>query len=833
MRRRRGWLRPTLLGLCGVVGVVVIGAAILVATFNADSYKPRIAEAVKQATGRDLTINGRIGLGFSLHPTVEVRDAALSNPPGFSRPEMARIGELDVRLDLLPLLHGQIAIERLVLSKPDILLETGAKGVPNWRFEPQPPAVAVQATPGAPAKAAKPLAVTLNEIRIEDGVVAYRDDRTGHVATVSVQTLSAEGSGPDGPLQIAGKGAINGVAIGLEGKTGSAAALQNPAGGKPWPVDIVLTAAGARLAVQGTVARPMAGEGYDLAVKATVPDLGALRPIVPHAKLPPLKDIALAAHVADQGGKLPAVSALTLTSGGGDMSSVLPGMALQRLNVSMPALDRPVKAELAATYAGAPVTAVANIGAPAKLITGQPAGPFPIDITAKAAEANVSVKGGVADPAHLSGLDVALHADAADLSALSPLVGTALPKLTGFRFDGQVREAQGGLAKGVSFSGLTLKSAQADAAGDLAVGFGSVPALRGKLTSERVDADALRAAMPKPAAPAGAAPAAVAPAPAHPEPARGPGPVIPDTKLPWAELRRADADVTLAVNTLVTGGETWRAVSGHLVLQEGKLRVSPLKATMPAGAVDMSVEADATQTAPPVAVRLQAPSIAVQALLSLLGQSAYARGNAAISADLRGAGASPHAIAASLDGTFSLTMGGGEIDSRLLEKTLGPVIARTNPTALLGQGGTSQIRCLAVRAVAQKGTATLNPLVLSSSQITVEGSGTLNLGAETMDLHLRPQGRIGGTGFEVPVTMTGSFRDPHVALNATGAAHGIEAIIGAFSKDPKQPGVAAPSCGAALSEARGEQSPAAPSAAAPAAPKVPDAGALLRQLFHR
>jgi uncharacterized protein involved in outer membrane biogenesis len=93
---------------------------------------------VKQQTGRELTLQGPIRLGFSLQPTLTVQGAAFANPPGFSRPQMATLERLDLKLALLPLISHRVEIDKLVLVKPDILLEIDAKGRPNWQFTPAP-----------------------------------------------------------------------------------------------------------------------------------------------------------------------------------------------------------------------------------------------------------------------------------------------------------------------------------------------------------------------------------------------------------------------------------------------------------------------------------------------------------------------------------------------------------------------------------------------------------------------------------------------------------------------------------------------------------------------
>ena len=83
--RKLGWV------LGGLLAVLAIAIGLGIALFDPDAQKPRIIAAVKQATGRDLAIAGRIGLALSLRPTIEIADVTLSNPPGFSRPAMLSI----------------------------------------------------------------------------------------------------------------------------------------------------------------------------------------------------------------------------------------------------------------------------------------------------------------------------------------------------------------------------------------------------------------------------------------------------------------------------------------------------------------------------------------------------------------------------------------------------------------------------------------------------------------------------------------------------------------------------------------------------------------------
>ena len=183
-------------------------------------------------------------------------------------------------------------------------------------------------------------------------------------------------------------------------------------------------------------------------------------------------------------------------------------------------------------------------------------------------------------------------------------------------------------------------------------------------------------------------------------------------------LRLANADVKLSIAQLKSHGVLYRAIATHLSLQDGRLRLDPVAADLPEGHLDATLSADATQAAPPVALRLRIPVLALKPLLAAMGEPDYINGNMNVQADLHGAGATPHAIAASLDGSLGLSLANGTIDNRLLGSTLGSVLREVNLLDLVGRGGTSQVQCFAARLDANHGIATVRSLVFASSLLT-------------------------------------------------------------------------------------------------------------------
>src|SRR5471032_1645191 len=91
--------------LAALVSAIVLVVGLIGWGLSPSSLKPRLIAAVERATGRTMTIAGRIGIEFSLVPTVVMEDVSLANPPGFSRPDMVKVARVEVSLALMPLLQ--------------------------------------------------------------------------------------------------------------------------------------------------------------------------------------------------------------------------------------------------------------------------------------------------------------------------------------------------------------------------------------------------------------------------------------------------------------------------------------------------------------------------------------------------------------------------------------------------------------------------------------------------------------------------------------------------------------------------------------------------------
>lgn len=783
-RRRRAVLRFVILPLAVILLIPVL-AALAVRTFvDPDAWRPKIEAAVQEATGRTLSI-GRLSFVLAFAPTLGATDLAFAGLPGGSRPAMASVARAEVRLALRPLLAGRVEIARLLLVRPDILLERDPAGRANWQLNlpasvwaPPPNRVAAGDSGGggdAPAAA-----LLVRAVRIEDGRLSWRSGDAAEAVPLDLHVLEVAASGLEAPVMLTAQGGYAGQGFALTAETGPVSRLLDGTAATPWPVRAALEMPGARLAVTGAVTHPLEGEGYALSVEGAAVNLSALEGLFA-PRLPPLRQVAFAARVTDSGGRLPNVTGLAVRAAGSDLEAFAPGLKLVHAELSAAALGEPVRAEAVGSLRGVPVLVTASLGPLASLLpdASNPA-PYPVELAAEASGATLAVRGSVAAPARLSGIDLAVTGRIPDLSALSALAGIALPALRPVTLDARVADRPGG--QGLTIRGLAVTAPEADVSGELVVGLGPRPALQATLSLRRIDLDAMLAVLPSLAAPPATAPASAVSLPVaapSPVPPARPARFLAYDRLPFGLLDTADADLRLTIGELRSGGTAYRDLSGRLSLQDGRLVLDPVSAALPGGRLDFKLSLDSRAAPPPLALSLRAPGVSLRPLLAALHLPGEVAGTAEIDADLRTGGDTLQALASGLGGRLGLALPDGDVNSQLLGSVLAPVLtAGRLPVAALGldHPGRTRIRCLTLRADAESGLATVGTVVLDTGRLVVYGAGTLNLREESIALRLRPLGPSSQAPV-VPVRLGGTFLAPKFTADPAGSAVTVAGLV--------------------------------------------------------
>ncbi|MGQ3301663.1 AsmA family protein [Reyranella sp.] len=212
--QKRTWIRT---------GVVVVAFSAFLALaglaaptlLNIDQYKPAMIAAVKEATGRELVIEGPLKL--TVFPTLRIsaRQVHFANAVGAKGAQMVDVRWVGITPSFWALLQGRIEVGRLTLFRPTLVLETDAEGRPNWEFHPG--AGAAQPA-GAPSSG---LHLTIGTLKIREGTLSYNNPATGQTLKAeNLEALASVGS-LQGPFDFDATATVNGVPLSLMAKVGA------------------------------------------------------------------------------------------------------------------------------------------------------------------------------------------------------------------------------------------------------------------------------------------------------------------------------------------------------------------------------------------------------------------------------------------------------------------------------------------------------------------------------------------------------------------------------------------------------------------------------------
>ena len=290
-----------------------------------------------------------------------------------------------------------------------------------------------------------------------------------------------------------------------------------------------------------------------------------------------------------------------------------------------------------------------------------------------------------------------------------------------------------------------------------------------------------------------------------------PGRLLPDAPLNVERLRVMDGELRYRAARVKANALDIRRVDLGAALESGVLDLDPIAFTFNRGELRGTATINAKRDTPYSAVDLRLRGYPLESIIPARGGAPTVTGSALGRARLEGPGASVHDFAANSKGTLSLVVPQGRMRAAFAE------LLGINATAGLfkllgGDESTSEIRCAVASFDVAGGTATARTFVVDTTPVLAQGSGTIDLGAETMNL------RIDGETKEArlvrlwsPITVQGPLTRPQVGVDAgsIAAQGGLAAALGALVSPLAallpfvDPGLAEDAnCGALVSSAR-------------------------------
>src|SRR5579864_6492530 len=104
-------MKKLLVAILIIVALVIVAAVVVPFFIPVDAFKSKLIAEVKQTTGRDLRIDGPVSLHLLPNIELSADQVSFGNAPGGVAKNMAQLKSLEVRLQLLPLLSGTVAVD--------------------------------------------------------------------------------------------------------------------------------------------------------------------------------------------------------------------------------------------------------------------------------------------------------------------------------------------------------------------------------------------------------------------------------------------------------------------------------------------------------------------------------------------------------------------------------------------------------------------------------------------------------------------------------------------------------------------------------------------------
>lgn len=117
--------------IAALVVLVIAAIVALVIFVDPNDYKSEIEQQAGKSLNRELAINGDLGWVVFPKLGISTGQIVLKNAPGFSQANLAKIDQLSISIDIVPLLSGEVVLGKLSIDGLAFNLETNAQGASN------------------------------------------------------------------------------------------------------------------------------------------------------------------------------------------------------------------------------------------------------------------------------------------------------------------------------------------------------------------------------------------------------------------------------------------------------------------------------------------------------------------------------------------------------------------------------------------------------------------------------------------------------------------------------------------------------------------------------
>ena len=396
--------------------------------------------------------------------------------------------------------------------------------------------------------------------------------------------------------------------------------------------------------------------------------------------------------------------------------------------------------------------------------------PYGFEADVSGARSTLHAKGAITRPFDLGRFDATLTLQGQDLSDLYLLTGVTLPNTPPYRLSGALKRNE----RVWTFNDFSGRVGASDLSGDVRVDAAQRLRVDAELASRSLDIDDLAAIL-------GAKTRTNAAGTNTEAPVATGGRLLPDAPLRTERLRTMDGTVTYRAASVKANDLDVRAVNLGADLKDGILKLDPVSFNFNRGELNGTARIDATRDVPYSAIDFRLAGYPLESIIPARNGSSPLTGRALGRAKLEGPGASIHSFAGASKGSLSLVVPQGQMRAAFAE-LLGINASAGLLKLLSGDQSTSKIRCAVADFNVSGGTATARTFVIDTDVVLAKGSGTIDLGAETLNL------RVDGESKKprllrlwAPITVKGRMTAPQVGVDVGEVVSqgGLAGLLGA------------------------------------------------------
>lgn len=202
-------MKKLLLAVFVVGALLVAGVAIVIATFDADRYRPQLISQLESALGRPVKLD-RIALGWQGGLAVQLQGLAIYEDVAKQLEPPIQVDSAQALVRLWPLLRRDVQVSSVVLMRPRIRASRDADGRVSLMGL---AAAASPAAAGSQQATVGDTAVTFNiaSLRITDGVLHWTDDALRPPVDLWLRALdvTVTNIAPGQAMDVEARGALN------------------------------------------------------------------------------------------------------------------------------------------------------------------------------------------------------------------------------------------------------------------------------------------------------------------------------------------------------------------------------------------------------------------------------------------------------------------------------------------------------------------------------------------------------------------------------------------------------------------------------------------------